>query len=98
LQVATRSANAARQTNAQAVLNEITSHSPNLVKQTQGVSEELIRIAILWHEQVCLPFASLLCSFFRSNFVSGHPTSLQADQDTDCLAECFILRVNVQMR
>jgi serine/threonine-protein kinase mTOR len=33
------------------VLSEITSHSPNLVKQTKLVSEELIRIAILWHEQ-----------------------------------------------
>jgi serine/threonine-protein kinase mTOR len=63
LQVATRSANTARQTNAQAVLNEITSHSPNLVKQTQGVSEELIRIAILWHEQVCFPLGFLPCVF-----------------------------------
>lgn len=51
LQVATRSANSARQENAQAVLSEITGHSSNLVNQTKLVSEELIRIAILWHEQ-----------------------------------------------
>lgn len=51
LQVATRSANNARQQNAEAVLSEITGHSSNLVNQTKLVSEELIRIAILWHEQ-----------------------------------------------
>lgn len=50
--MATRSANAARQINAQAVLEEIKSHSSVLVQQTEGVSEQLIRIAILWHEQV----------------------------------------------
>lgn len=30
---------------------EIQSHSPELVEQTKRVSGELIRIAILWHEQ-----------------------------------------------
>lgn len=33
------------------MLAEITGHSSNLVQQTKLVSEELIRIAILWHEQ-----------------------------------------------
>ena len=53
VQVATRSANSQRQVNAQSVLDEITTHSGTLVEHTKEVSGELIRIAILWHEQVC---------------------------------------------
>ena len=33
------------------MIAEIQSHSPTLVAQTKLVSDELIRIAILWHEQ-----------------------------------------------
>jgi FKBP12-rapamycin complex-associated protein len=51
LQVAARSASDNRRRNAEYVVSEIQSHSPNLVKQTKRVSGELIRIAILWHEQ-----------------------------------------------
>lgn len=51
LQVAERSASENRRRNAEEVIAEIQSHSPNLVAQTKLVSDELIRIAILWHEQ-----------------------------------------------
>jgi serine/threonine-protein kinase mTOR len=49
--VATRSVSQERRRNAETVLSEIQSHSPALVAQTKLVSDELIRIAILWHEQ-----------------------------------------------
>ena len=51
VQVAARSASDNRRRNAEEVIAEIQSHSPNLVAQTKLVSDELIRIAILWHEQ-----------------------------------------------
>jgi serine/threonine-protein kinase mTOR len=50
-QVAARSASDNRRRNAEEVIGEIQSHSPTLVAQTKLVSDELIRIAILWHEQ-----------------------------------------------
>ena len=49
--MAARSASDNRRRNAEEVIAEIQSHSPTLVAQTKLVSDELIRIAILWHEQ-----------------------------------------------
>lgn len=50
-QVAMRSASHNRRHNAKLVTEEIHSHSAALVRQVRVVSDELIRIAILWHEQ-----------------------------------------------
>lgn len=51
MQVATKSASPSRRSNAKAVVNEIKVHTAILVDQAYLVSQELIRIAILWHEQ-----------------------------------------------
>lgn len=50
LTVASKSAVAARQHAANKILNSMREHSSNLVQQAMLVSEELIRVAILWHE------------------------------------------------
>nr|XP_027196731.1 serine/threonine-protein kinase mTOR-like [Dermatophagoides pteronyssinus] len=50
LTVASKSSNEARSEAANTILVLMRVHSPNLVKQAVLVSEELIRIAILWHE------------------------------------------------
>ncbi|OTF77170.1 serine/threonine-protein kinase mTOR-like protein [Euroglyphus maynei] len=50
LTVASKSSNEARNEAANTILALMRVHSPNLVKQAVLVSEELIRIAILWHE------------------------------------------------
>lgn len=51
LTVATKSTNPARRGAANKILNKIREHSENLVNQSMMVSNELIRVAILWHEQ-----------------------------------------------
>lgn len=50
LTVASKSSTQARRRAATNILQLMRVHSPNLVKQAVLVSEELIRIAILWHE------------------------------------------------
>ena len=50
LTVASKSRSEIREKAAQAILNEIKQHSELLVKQANMVGDELIRIAILWHE------------------------------------------------
>ncbi|CAG8464548.1 8437_t:CDS:10, partial [Paraglomus occultum] len=50
LTVASKSQNPLRQKAADAVMDKLRSHSPVLVSQALLVSEELIRVAILWHE------------------------------------------------
>ncbi|XP_064642053.1 serine/threonine-protein kinase mTOR-like isoform X1 [Lineus longissimus] len=50
LTVASKSSTPARQNAANKVLNNMCEHSNTLVKQAILVSEELIRVAILWHE------------------------------------------------
>ena len=51
LTVACKSNNAARRNAANKILNKIREHSEVLVNQALMVSDELIRVAILWHEQ-----------------------------------------------
>eukprot|EP00755_Sulcionema_specki_P018103 Sspe_Gene.66045::Locus_39040_Transcript_1_1_Confidence_1.000_Length_4442::g.66045::m.66045/K07203/MTOR, FRAP, TOR; serine/threonine-protein kinase mTOR len=51
LTVCTRSAHLERRTAAQQILNNMRGHSLALVEQCEFVSNELIRVAILWHEQ-----------------------------------------------
>ncbi|XP_013111288.1 serine/threonine-protein kinase Tor [Stomoxys calcitrans] len=51
LTVASKSASIARKNAAFKILDSMRKHSPILVEQTMMISEELIRVAILWHEQ-----------------------------------------------
>ncbi|EDX04859.1 GD23862 [Drosophila simulans] len=51
LTVASKSASLARRNAAFKILDSMTKHSPTLVEQAVMCSEELIRVAILWHEQ-----------------------------------------------
>lgn len=51
LTVASKSASIARKNAAHKILSSMSDHSPTLVEQAVMCSEELIRVAILWHEQ-----------------------------------------------
>ncbi|EDW03717.1 serine/threonine-protein kinase Tor [Drosophila grimshawi] len=51
LTVASKSASLSRKNAAFKVLDSMRKHSPTLVEQAVMCSEELIRVAILWHEQ-----------------------------------------------
>lgn len=50
LTVASKSSSPARHTAAHTILKKMCEHSQVLVQQAMLVSEELIRVAILWHE------------------------------------------------
>ncbi|XP_014254034.1 serine/threonine-protein kinase mTOR [Cimex lectularius] len=50
LTVASKSASLPRRFAANKILKSMREHSPNLVQQAVMVSDELIRVAILWHE------------------------------------------------
>lgn len=50
LTVANKSASVARRIAANKILKTMCEHSPNLVQQAVMVSDELLRVAILWHE------------------------------------------------
>ncbi|XP_066992513.2 serine/threonine-protein kinase mTOR isoform X2 [Anabrus simplex] len=50
LTVASKSASSARRNAANKILKSMCEHSPVLVQQAVMVSDELIRVAILWHE------------------------------------------------
>lgn len=51
LSVASKSSFVARRNAANQILKSMRTHSANLVEQAMMASEELIRVAILWHEQ-----------------------------------------------
>lgn len=51
LSVASKSASQTRKSAANRILDSMREHSPTLVDQAKMCSEELIRVAILWHEQ-----------------------------------------------
>ena len=51
LTVASKSHSKVRRDAAEMVLSNLREHSSALVQQAVMVSEELIRVAILWHEQ-----------------------------------------------
>ena len=51
LTVATKSQDESRKDAAENILQNMREHSSALVQQAIMVSEELIRVAILWHEQ-----------------------------------------------
>ena len=49
--MAAKSHNSVRREAAEMILGNLREHSSALVQQAVMVSEELIRVAILWHEQ-----------------------------------------------
>lgn len=51
LLVACKSQSVARRAAAVSVMDNVRQHSATLVEQAQLVSQELIRMAVLWHEQ-----------------------------------------------
>lgn len=51
LTVAIKSDSVSRQRSASSILDKMRVHSPRLVEQAELVSFELIRVAVLWHEQ-----------------------------------------------
>ena len=50
LVVASKSSSVARKKAAQGIMSRMLEHSDTIVKQALSVSNELIRVAILWHE------------------------------------------------
>lgn len=54
LTVATKSSFVTRKNAANYILNTMCTHSQNLVNEAAIISEELIKVAILWHDQVAI--------------------------------------------
>nr|XP_013189744.1 unnamed protein product [Amyelois transitella] len=54
LTVATKSSFVMRRNSANHILNTMCAHSQNLVNEAAIISEELIKVAILWHDQVVI--------------------------------------------
>ena len=77
LTVACKSNNSARRNAANKILNKIREHSETLVNQAMMMSDELIRVAILWHEQwhEALEEASRL--YFGERNIQGMLAKLQ---------------------
>ncbi|XP_027052994.1 serine/threonine-protein kinase mTOR [Pocillopora verrucosa] len=77
LTVASKSASSARHDAANQILNNMCEHSQQLVQQAVMVSDELIRVAILWHElwHEGLEEASRL--YFSEGNVKGMFTALE---------------------
>ena len=71
LLVACKSSSSSRRASAMTVLDNVRQHSATLVEQAQLVSQELIRMAVLWHEMwhEALEDASRL--YFGENNVDG---------------------------
>lgn len=77
LTVASKSSFVARKNAANHILKSMCTHSSNLVNQAAMISEELIRVAILWHEQwyEALEEASRL--YFSENDVNAMLKTLE---------------------
>lgn len=92
LTVANKSASVARKHAARKILKTMCEHSPNLVQQAVMVSDELLRVAILWHElwHEALEEASRL--YFGENNVKGmfevlEPLHAMLDRGPETLKE-----------
>lgn len=74
LTVASKSASVDRKKAAHKILHSMCEHSPTLVDQAVMCSEELIRVAILWHEMwhEGLEEASRLVTNFYKQFFFLH--------------------------
>lgn len=71
LLVACESQSPTRRAAANTILNLMREHSPKLVEQAQLVSKELIRVAILWHEQWHESLEEASRQYFGDHDVSG---------------------------
>ena len=71
LTVATKSTSSVRNAAANRILNSMSDHSSKLVQQARMVSEELIRVAILWHEQWHVALEEACRLYFAENNVEG---------------------------
>ena len=105
LTVACKSNNSARRNAANKILNKIREHSETLVNQAMMMSDELIRVAILWHEQwhEALEEASRL--YFGERNIQGMLAKLQPLHALlgtvsytvglqKCLVTCLCMRQN----
>ena len=77
LTVASKSNTPARKNAANKILNKMREHSESLVNQTIMVSDELIRVAILWHEQWHEGFEEASRLFFGESDVAGMFATLE---------------------
>lgn len=71
LSVASKSASLTRKTAANKILDSMREHSPTLVDQAKMCSEELIRVAILWHEQWYEGLEEASRLYFGENEING---------------------------
>ncbi|KAL8715140.1 MAG: hypothetical protein Q9220_001097 [cf. Caloplaca sp. 1 TL-2023] len=74
LTVAMKSNVTRRSNSARAIMDNMKTHSPRLVEQAELVSQELIRVAVLWHElwHEGLEEASRLYEIFCEKIEQGH--------------------------
>merc|ERR1719411_941366 len=77
LTVASKSSAPARKNAANKILNKMREHSESLVNQAVMVSEELIRVAILWHEQWHEGLEEASRLFFGERDVAGMFATLE---------------------
>ena len=77
LTVASKSSAAARKNAANKILNKMKEHSESLVSQAVMVSDELIRVAILWHEQWHEGLEEASRLFFGERDVAGMFATLE---------------------
>merc|ERR1719411_1146446 len=77
LTVASKSSTPARKNAANKILNKMKEHSESLVNQAIMVSEELIRVAILWHEQWHEGLEEASRLFFGERDVAGMFATLE---------------------
>merc|ERR1719357_2056716 len=77
LTVASKSSAPARKNAANKILNKMKEHSESLVNQAVMVSDELIRVAILWHEQWHEGLEEASRLFFGERDVAGMFATLE---------------------
>ena len=71
LYVASKSASQQSSDAAQVILNELQKHSASLVEQTRMVSNELIRVSIVWHEMWHEALEAASRCYFNENNPDG---------------------------
>ncbi|XP_068617992.1 serine/threonine-protein kinase mTor-like [Battus philenor] len=71
LTVATKSSFVTRKTAANYILKTMCAHSQNLVNDAALISEELIKVAILWHEQVFIALDEASRLYFSEKDYKG---------------------------
>ncbi|XP_030025999.2 serine/threonine-protein kinase mTOR [Manduca sexta] len=98
LTVATKSSFATRKNAANYILKTMCTHSQNLVNEAAIISEELIKVAILWHDQVyiALDEASRFClseKDYKGMFKSLDKMHAMLDRPPETLKEVSFLQM-----